>query len=159
MAGLHPAREGAEPSRRTTYRGIRLSAGHHVANVDGPERHRHAAVCRRSIESDARPWYGREPGASPGGGSTFFVPVVQQTECKVANLEVAGAIPAGDTFYCRVVQQAGLRILDPAMMVRIHLRQPTLEDEPDQRAGTALKADRAGNGLGSMTSVFRHLPA
>lgn len=45
------------------------------------------------------------------------------------------------------------------MMVRTHLRQPTLEDEPDQRAGTALKADRAGNGLGSMPSVFRHLPA
>ena len=157
MAGLHPAREGAEPSRRTTYRGIRLSAGHHVANVDGPERHRHAAVCRRSIESDARPWYGREPGASPGGGSNF-VPVVQQRERKVANLEAAGAIPAGDIF-CRVVQQAGLRILDPAMMVRTHLRQPTLEDEPDQSAGTALKADRTGNGLRSMPSVFRHLPA
>ena len=61
--------------------------------------------------------------------------------------------------FCRVVQQAGLRILDPAMMVRTHPRQPTLEDEPDKRAGTALKADRAGNGLGSMTSVFRHLPA
>lgn len=26
----------------------------------------------------------------------FFVPVVQQTERKVANLEAAGAIPAGD---------------------------------------------------------------
>ena len=60
--------------------------------------------------------------------------------------------------FCRVVQQAGLRILDPAMMVRTHLRQPTLEDEPDQRAGTALKADRAGNGLGSMPSVFRQFP-
>ena len=43
------------------------------------------------------------------------------------------------------------------MMVRTHLRQPILEDEPDKRAGTALKADRVGNGLGSMTSVFRHL--
>ena len=42
------------------------------------------------------------------------------------------------------------------MMVRIHLRQPILEDEPDKRAGTALKAERASNGLGSMTSVFRH---
>ena len=156
MAGLHPAREGAEPSRRTTYRGIRLSAGHHVANVDGPERHRHAAICRRSIEKRCSPLVWAGAGCKSWRWLHFYVPVVQQTECKVANLEAAGAIPAGDTFYCRVVQQAGLRILDPAMMVRIHLRQPTLEDEPDQRTWTALKADRFRNGLACKSSVFLH---
>ena len=105
MEGLHPSREGANPSRRTSsICGIRPSAGHHVANVDGPERHRHAAFCRRSIESDARPWYGREPGASPGGGSNF-VPVAQEKERLFAKEKAAGAIPAGDTtFYCHVVQ-------------------------------------------------------
>ena len=30
-----------------------------------------------------------------------------------------------------------------------------MEDEPDKRAGTVSKTDRAGNGLGSMPSIFR----
>ena len=158
MAGLHPAREGAEPSRRTTFtrhssisrtpRCQRGWAGASPACRSLPLKHRKR--CAPLV------WAGA--GCKSWRWLQFFVPVVQQTERKVADLEAAGAIPAGDSF-CRVVQQVGLRILDPAMMVRTHLRQPILEDEPDQRAGTALKADRTGNGLGSMPSVFRHLPA
>ena len=39
-----------------------------------------------------------DSGAQVPAAAPLFVPVVQQTERKVADLEVAGAIPAGDSF-------------------------------------------------------------
>ena len=64
-------------------------------------------------------------------------------------------LPPGSPLILPCRPTVGQRTLNPPMMVRIHLGQPILEDEPDKRAGTVSKTDRAGNGLGSMPSVFR----
>ena len=64
-------------------------------------------------------------------------------------------LPPGSQLILPCRPTVGQRTLNPPMMVRIHLGQPILEDEPDKRAGTVSKTDRAGNGLGSMPSVFR----
>ncbi len=159
MDGLHPSREGANPSRRTSFFcGIRPSAGRHVANVERPERHRYTAPFslplkhRKRCTSSVRTTAGRKSSRR-----LQFCPRSSGERASLCEGEGRRCDSCrGHHFLLPRRPIVGLRILDPGMMVRIHLRQP-LEDEPDKRAGTASKADRTLTGLGSMPSVFRQL--